>query len=98
MLLRLYNDNSELIDHSKKSFNKPNDEPSKEVVEEAVNDDEDAMEVEAKGTITGANPEEDAIVAETNADAAKQDEIDNTRENAEGDAVAPEDDTFNKTV
>ncbi|KKY21849.1 putative methyltransferase [Diplodia seriata] len=94
MLLRLYNDNSELIDHSKKTFNKSEakDEP------EANGEDDGAMDVEVKDVISGAGPDEDAIMAEDRADAAKQAEKDDTRETAEGDVVAREDDVVNTTV
>ncbi|KAL1641296.1 tRNA (cytosine-5-)-methyltransferase ncl1 [Diplodia intermedia] len=94
MLLRLYNDNSELIDHSKKTFNKSEakDEP------EANGEDDGAMDVEVKDAISGAGPDEDAIMAEDRADAAKQAEKDDTRETAEGDVIAREDDVVNTTV
>lgn len=99
MLLRLYNDNSELVDHSKNMAKRSNDESRAEVVDEDGGVPVDTeMEVDAKEATAGADPEEDAIMAEDRADAAKQDEKDSTRETAEGDVVAPEDDVLNTTV
>lgn len=88
MLLRLYNDNSELIDHSKKSFNKPSES-------EANGESGEAIDADAA---SGAAAEEEVILAENRADAAKQEEKDDTRETAEGDVVAREDDVVNTTV
>ncbi|GME26201.1 Bacterial Fmu (Sun)/eukaryotic nucleolar NOL1/Nop2p [Neofusicoccum parvum] len=108
MLLRLYNDNSELIDHSK-TYNKSNgangESAPKDAPEASALDNGDGgvaldagMDIDAKDTTTGADPEVEAIVAEDRLDSAKQDEKDNTRETAEGDVVAPEDDVVNTTV
>ncbi|KAF4534485.1 Methyltransferase [Lasiodiplodia theobromae] len=88
MLLRLYNDNSELIDHSKKSFNKPSESEANGESGEAIDAD----------VASGAAAEEEVISAEDRADAAKQEEKDDTRETAEGDVVAREDDVVNTTV
>ncbi len=100
MLLRLYDDDSELVDTAKDRLKKKQDEaetPSDEIVPETPADGELLVANKDDVGTTGLGPTEDAAIeAEDNAASRIEDEAAKTVEIAAG--VRDEEDVFNTTV